>query len=111
MYFFTNDDIVVEAGLKRIKIMALAYCISAFMDNTTAASRGLGKTFVPTIIVIIGSCVFRIVWLYTVFYYWHTIESLFLLYPISWVITAIVEMIYFIYTYRKDTASVELVSE
>lgn len=104
LYFFTNDDIVVEAGLKRIRIMAFAYAISAFMDNTTAASRGLGKTFIPTIIVIIGSCIFRIIWLYTVFYHWHTIESLYLLYPISWIITAIVEIIYFIYIYRKETA-------
>ena len=103
LYCFTNDELVVEAGLKRIKMMAFAYAISAFMDNTTAASRGLGKTFIPTIIVIIGSCLFRILWLYTVFYYWHTIESLYLLYPISWIITAIVEIIYFIYIYRKNT--------
>ncbi len=103
LYCFTNDEEVVSAGLERIKMMAFAYAISAFMDNTTAASRGLGKTFVPTIIVIIGSCVFRIIWLYTVFYYWHTIEALYLLYPISWIITASVEIGYFIHIYRKET--------
>ncbi len=103
LYCFTNDEVVVDAGLERIKMMAFAYAISAFMDNTTAASRGLGKTFVPTIIVIIGSCIFRIIWLYTVFYYWHTIEALYLLYPISWIITASVEIGYFIHIYKKQT--------
>ena len=46
----------------RVGVMALAYCISAFMDCTIAASRGLGKTVVPTVIVIMGSCVFRVIW-------------------------------------------------
>ncbi len=52
---FTNEAAVAEAGMKRISIMALSYCVSAFMDNTIAAARGLGKTFVPTILVILGS--------------------------------------------------------
>ena len=98
---FTNDGKVIEAGLDRIKIMGLIYCISAFMDNTTAASRGLGKSFIPTIIVILGSCIFRIIWLYAIFYPIHTIESLFLVYPVSWVITSIVEIIYFIHIYKN----------
>ena len=97
---FTNDEMVIESGLDRIKIMGLIYCISAFMDNTTAAARGLGKSFAPTVIVILGSCIFRIVWLYAVFYPIHTIESLFLVYPTSWIITAVVEIIYFIHTYK-----------
>ena len=81
--------------------MALSYCVSAFMDNTIAASRGLGKTILPTIIVILGSCVFRIIWVYTVFAYFHTIQSLYLLYVFSWGITAIAEFACFIHIYRR----------
>ena len=99
---FTNDLEVVEAGIKRLSIMALSYSVSAFMDCTIAASRGLGKTFIPTIIVIMGSCVFRVMWIYTVFAYFRTIESLYLLYVFSWMITAIAEIIYFVYSYRKE---------
>lgn len=98
---FTSSDVVIEAGLKRIRIMALSYMVSAFMDNTIAASRGLGKTIVPTIIVIIGSCIFRIAWIYTIFAYFHTIKSLYLLYIFSWSITSIFEIIYFIFVYKK----------
>lgn len=101
LYLFTNDKAVAEAGITRLSIMALSYSASAFMDNATAASRGLGKTAVPTFIVILGSCVFRIIWIYTIFAYFHTIQSLYLLYVFSWGITAIAENIYFFRIYRK----------
>lgn len=104
---FTNESAVVEAGILRISVMTLSYAVSAFMDCTIAASRGLGKTIVPTILVIMGSVVFRIAWIYTVFAYFRTIESLYLLYVFSWFITAVVEIIYFARAYRntKQTAA------
>lgn len=104
---FTNESAVVEAGILRISVMTLSYAVSAFMDCTIAASRGLGKTIVPTILVIMGSVVFRIAWIYTVFAYFRTIQSLYLLYVFSWFITAVVEIIYFARAYRntKQTAA------
>lgn len=98
---FTTDPAVIQAGLLRLKIMSFSYCFATFMDNTIAANRGLGKTFVPSIIVLAGSCLFRIVWIYTVFAYFQTIPSLFLLYIFSWVITAIAQIVYFIKQYRR----------
>jgi len=101
LYLFTSEHEVVVKGMERLSIMAFSYCISAFMDATIAAVRGLGETIIPTIIVILGSCVFRIAWIYTVFAYFGTIASLYLLYPFSWIITAIFEFAYFIKVYRK----------
>jgi len=98
---FTTEAAVVDAGMKRLVIMGFSYAFSAFMDGSIAASRGLGKSIVPTIIVIMGSCIFRIVWVYTIFAYFRTIPSLYLLYIFSWSITAIVEMLYFRHIYRK----------
>lgn len=98
---FTNESEVVAAGSTRLSVMALSYAVSAFMDCTIAASRGLGKTIVPTIVVIMGSCVFRIIWIYTIFSYFHTIQSLYLLYVFSWALTAVAEMIYFFILYRR----------
>lgn len=99
---FTNEEQVVDAGYERLKIMAFSYTFSAFMDNTIAASRGIGKSFIPTIIVITGSCVFRVIWVYTIFAYFHTITSLYLVYIFSWVITAIFEIAYFLYAYKQE---------
>lgn len=98
---FTEDPAVAEAGMKRLSIMAFSYPFSAFMDCTIAASRGLGKTVVPTVLVILGSCVFRVIWVYTVFAYFRTIPSLYLLYLFSWAITAIFEIVYFVRLYRR----------
>jgi hypothetical protein len=47
-----------------------------------------------------GSCVFRVVWVYTVFAHLHTILSLYLLYIFSWTITGVAELVYFIWCYR-----------
>lgn len=99
---FTTEQAVIDAGMKRLVIMGFSYCVSAFMDNTIAASRAMGKGLVPTIIVIMGSCVFRVIWVYTIFAYFKTIPSLYLLYVFSWSITAIAEMIYFFKVYSKD---------
>jgi hypothetical protein len=64
--------------------MGLSYFISPFMDVSVAASRGIGKSVVPTVFIILGSCIFRIAWIYTVFAYFGTVVSLYLLYAFSW---------------------------
>ncbi|MDO4866076.1 MAG: MATE family efflux transporter [Clostridia bacterium] len=97
---FTKDAAVAEAGLIRLRVMGCSYAFSALMDCTIAASRGLGKSFVPMIIVILGSCVFRVVWVFTVFAHFHTILSLYLLYIFSWTITGVSELLYFLRCYR-----------
>ncbi|MBQ4283039.1 MAG: MATE family efflux transporter [Lachnospira sp.] len=98
---FTTETAVIESGMLRLQIMAFSYAVSAFMDCTIAAARGLGKSLVPTIIVVMGSCVFRIVWIYTIFATYRTITSLYLLYIFSWSITAIAAIVYFAWCYRK----------
>ena len=98
---FATDPAVIEAGMLRLTVMGMTYCVSAFMDCSIAASRGIGKTLWPTVIVIMGSCVFRVIWVYTVFACFNTIPSLYLLYIFSWYITAIAEIIYFTHSYRK----------
>ena len=93
---------VIGAGMKRLVIMGCSYAFSAFMDCSIAASRGLGKTVAPMIIVISGSCVFRMIWIYTVFTYFGTITSLYLLYIFSWAITGAAEAAYFVRSYRMQ---------
>ena len=92
---FATEPAVIDAGMQRIRIMGFSYAVSAFMDCTIAGARGLGKSVAPTVIVILGSCVFRVIWIFTVFAHFHTITSLYLLYVFSWSITAVAEIIYF----------------
>lgn len=97
---FSPDSAVIDAGMERLRIMSLSYCVSAFMDSSIAASRSLGKSLVPTVIVIFGACVFRVVWVYTVFAYFGTPASLYLLFICSWILTAIAGNLYFAKVYR-----------
>ena len=100
---FTDDPAVAAAGLERLRILALSYSLACFMDCAIAACRGLGKSFVPMVMVILGSCVFRIAWVYTVFAYFRTIPSLYLLYAFSWSLTAVAVIWYFVRIYRRET--------
>ena len=101
---FANEQAVIEAGMQRIKIMCFSYGVGAFMDCSIAAARGLGKSIVPMIIVVLGSCVFRVVWIYTVFAFYKTIPALYLLYIFSWAITGAAETLYFRRVYRQCMA-------
>ena len=104
---FTTEATVVEAGMRRLTIMGFSYAISAFMDASIAASRGLGKSLIPTVIVILGSCVFRVIWVYTIFAYFGTITSLYLLYVFSWSITAIAEILYLAKCYKQQMQNLQ----
>ena len=98
---FTSEPHIIELGMERLTIMAFSYCLSAFMDAALASSRGLGETIIPTVIVIIGSCILRILWIYTVFGFFGTVLSLYLVFPVTWIITATAEFIYFAKLYRN----------
>ena len=98
---FATEPAVINAGMERIHIMWFSYALAPFMDCAIAASRGIGKSVVPVIIVILGSCVFRVIWVYTIFAWFHTITALYMLYSFSWIITAVAETLYFRHSYRK----------
>lgn len=98
---FTSDPDVVHFGSIRLAIMGCSYFISAFMDNAAAGARGLGRSVIPTIIVIMGSVVFRIVWVCTIFARIHTLISLYLVYASAWIFTAVIGTTYFIIIFRK----------
>ena len=108
LYLFASEEAVIDAGMDRLRIMAFSYGFGALMDASIAASRGLGKSIAPTVMVILGSCVFRVIWIYTVFAFFHTVPSLYLLYIFSWVITGIAEFLYFRATYKKCLTSTQL---
>ena len=101
LFLFTSDQQVIQQGAIRISVMAFSYCVSALMDNATAGARGLGKTLVPTVAIIFGSVVYRVLWIMTVFAHFHPLQSLYLLYVTAWTFTAIIGNTYFVGLYKK----------
>ena len=55
--------------------------------NCGGCLRGMGKSMLPTVITLLGSCAFRLVYVYTVFAWNHQFQVLMWAYPITWTIT------------------------
>ena len=100
---YVRTDEAIEAGSKRLFIIAITYFLCGFMDTMAFALRGIGYSLIPMIVSLIGSCVLRIIWIYTFFQLdaLHNIEGLVYSYPISWLITVSVHTIMFIVLFRK----------
>ncbi len=97
-----NQDAVIRAGVVRLAIIAGPYFLCGLMDVACGILRGMGKAIQPMIVALLGSCVFRIVWVQTVCPLYPTdIRMLYISYPISWILTAGVHCIFCVYFYRK----------
>ena len=68
--------------------MITPYVTLAFMEVGSGILRGLGKSTLSTVISLIGSCVFRLFWIYVIFPLYPTLWMVYLSYPISWSLTA-----------------------
>ncbi len=93
---------VIAAGMNRLSIVCATYFLCGLMDVACGLLRGMGKAIQPMIVSLIGSCVFRIVWVKTVCPLYPTdIRVLYISYPISWILTTAVQYIFCIYFYRQ----------
>ena len=93
---YTTDPQVVEMGMRRLSIIATTYFICGWMDVMVGSMRGMGSSIVPMIVSILGACVLRIVWIYTLFAWNRTLQMLYISYPISWLITACVHFVFYL---------------
>lgn len=87
--FAPGNDEVVHIGMVRVRILASTYFLCGIMEVGSGVLRGFGKSFRAMVISLVGSCVTRIVWIYTVFAALHTLDSLYVCYPLSWLLTSV----------------------
>lgn len=108
---YNTDPDVIKYGLNRLAIVCAPYFLCGLMDTMVGALRGNGYSITPMIVSLTGACLFRIVWILTIFNTYHTQFSLYISYPISWTLTFIAHLItYFIIQrrfpkYTKGTIS------
>lgn len=79
----------INFGMERMKYILIPYFLCGIMDVVTGSMRGIGSSVIPMVITIVGVCVMRIVWIYTVFSMpqYHSFACLMISYPISWFLT------------------------
>lgn len=97
--FYTDNEIVVKYGLVRLAICSRFHLLAGLMDCIVGGIRGLGSSVLPMIVSLTGVCVFRIIWISTIFRQTHTLKILYESYPISWAMTAAVHLLCFIFLF------------
>lgn len=107
--YITNSSEAIKYGLIKLTFICLPYFVCGVMDTTTGILRGMGSSFAPMIITVFGTCVFRIVWIYTVFAHYHKFEVLLLSYIISWTLTFITELVLFFILINKKEKKMQLI--
>ncbi len=95
---YTTSSAVVDAGMVRLLWICVPYALCGIMDVMVGALRGIGCSVVPMFVSLIGVCALRLVWLGTVFQIdkYHRIETVYVIYTITWTITAIAHLITFL---------------
>ena len=101
--YITDSAEAISSGLIRFMFVAAPYFIAGIMDVATGALRGIGASLSPMLISVVGVCGIRITWIYTIFQIpaFNSPESLYISYPISWIVTFITLHITFTVIYNK----------
>ena len=103
--YITDSQEAIQHGMMRLSLICIPYFLCGMMDVSTGALRGLGASFIPMVISVLGVCGIRIGWIYTIFQVprFHTPQCLYISYPVSWTVTFLCQMAAFILVYRQHT--------
>ncbi|MBQ5782551.1 MAG: MATE family efflux transporter [Oscillospiraceae bacterium] len=88
--FYTAEAVVIETGKIRLLFVALPMALNGILDVFVASLRGMGYSTLPTIMMIVGICGVRLLWIWTVFPMFGTLESVYACFPISWTVSSII---------------------
>ena len=94
MRLFSEDVGVVAYGQTAMRYFCPFYWILAILHSLAGTVRGTGKSIPPMVVLLVSLCLFRIVWIQLVLPYYTSIEGIFILYPVSWLVGAVLMILY-----------------
>lgn len=92
---------VIADGLVRLTWVALPICLCCMMDIACGVMRGLGKSWLPFVISVLGTCVVRVAWIKLIFPLAPSLQRLYFCFPLSWVITFFITLAFLLPMLRK----------
>lgn len=94
---YSTSPQVIEAGMVRLWIIFTTYYLCGMMDGMANCIRGIGHSLMPVISSLCGACLFRIIWLFTIFQIpqFHTPFCIYITYPISWILTFVANVVFY----------------
>lgn len=94
MRLFSEDVGVIAYGQTAMRYFCPFYWILAILHSLAGTVRGTGKSIPPMVVLLVSLCLFRIVWIQLVLPYYTSIEGIFILYPVSWLVGAVLMILY-----------------
>lgn len=104
---YSSDPQVIQYGLIRLSFVSATYFLCGLMDVMVGSIRGLGYSIMPMLVSLTGACLFRVIWIFTIFQLDRTLGCLYISYPISWILTAGVHFICYLCVRKKAFARAE----
>ena len=101
LHIYSSSATVIAAGKIRCGYILPVYFLCGCMDVMVGALRGIGQSVVPMVTSLIGACALRLIWIATVFQINRTTGMLYISYPITWTVTVIAHIAFFIHYYKK----------
>ena len=101
LQLYSTDPEVIQYGMNRLAVICTTYFMCGMMDVMVGILRGMGYSIAPMIVSLTGVCLFRVVWIYTIFAQFRSLQVLYISYPVTWTITFLVQLIMFLVIYRK----------
>ena len=101
LHIFTKDTEVIELGNRIMRTVAPFYIFYSFIEILSGSLRGMGDVFVPTVMTLLGICALRILWILFVVPMRPQLETVTIVFAISWIATAVLFIIYFLIAWKK----------
>lgn len=98
---FTTDADVAIYALQRMGIVLVTQWMACSYEISGGALRGFGYSVQPALMTVFGTCLLRLVWIYTIYPLYHTYESLMLVFPVSWGITGTMVVALYLFVVRR----------
>ena len=93
---FSDDAQVLEIGLSIVRLIVPTYITYIFIEILSGAMRGAGDSLIPTIMTLTGVCLLRVFWVTVVVSVHHELNVLLLSYPITWIVTSGMFVVYYL---------------
>ena len=110
---YTDDANVIKCSVEILALTTVPYFLCGFMDTFPGVLRGMGRSTVPMILCLLGTVGVRIIWIYCFFPHNRTLGYLFISYPVSWIATILMQLVYYIFVrktvYKEQKSTAEYV--
>ena len=98
---YSSDAEVLKYGMIRLSIIGTTYFLCGIMDTMVGSIRGIGYSVMPMLVSLTGACGLRILWIFTIFQWHRTLMTLYISYPVTWIVTAAAHFICFMIVRKR----------